>query len=95
VLSSPLGTTLATLEWADGTAVLNARGTTQPFDSLQSLSRQALVEIPIAALFEWLQGLPSSAPGWTVDLDQFDAGRVRATRLGPDMHAEITVLLDR
>ncbi len=96
VLSSPLGTTLATLDWTERTAVLSAAGTAQPFDSLQSLSRHALgVDIPIDALFEWLKGSPASAPDWVVDLAQFANGRIHATRLGTDVHAEITLLLER
>lgn len=96
VLSTPLGTTVATLDWTERTAVLNTGGAPQPFESLAALLRRATgVDVPVEALFEWLKGSPAAAPGWSVDLGQFENGRIHATRQGSDLQAEITLLLDR
>lgn len=94
--SSPLGTILARLQWDAGAAMLQAHGETQRFDSLDALTRNATgTELPVAALFSWLQGNNIPAPGWEVNLEQLPAGRLAARRLGPDAPAELNIILER
>lgn len=95
-LSTPLGTTLATLAWAPDAAFLTTTGTPQRFDSVQALTRYAIgVEIPVAQLFAWLDGNEAAAPGWEVDLRDFELGRVSARRSGPDLEAELKIVIER
>lgn len=82
-LYTPLGGSAALLEWAPGRASLRVPG--QPAReaaSLDDLLAQALgTAIPVAALFDWLVGVPTLAAGWRADLSQHAAGRVQARRL--------------
>lgn len=95
-LSSPIGTTLAQLRWAPQTALLRSNGQTRVFDSLEALAQEATgTAIPIAALFEWLQGRPVSAAGWQADLSQLGAGRLLAQRLQPGPTADLRLILEQ
>lgn len=82
-LYTPLGGSAALLEWAPGRASLRVPG--QPAReaaSLDDLLAQALgTAVPVAALFDWLAGVPTPASGWRADLSQHAAGRLRASRL--------------
>jgi outer membrane lipoprotein LolB len=40
-------------------------------------------EIPVRALFDWLNGIPTEVPGWRVDLTQLPEGRLQVRRLTP------------
>lgn len=72
-LNSPIGTRLAQARWAPGEAVLITSEGEQRFDSLDSLSRQALGEaLPLAALGDWLAGRPWPAASHTVREDGFE-----------------------
>ncbi len=80
-LHTPLGSTLAQMRWAPGVAKLTTTGEPQSFDSLQALVLHATgAELPVAALFDWLQGTPTAAPDWEVDLSQLPDGRLNAQR---------------
>lgn len=95
-LGTPLGTTLATLDWAADAAFLTTTGTPQRFDSVQALTLYATgVDIPVAQLFAWLHGNDAAAPGWEVDLRDFELGRVSAKRSGPDLQAELKIVIER
>lgn len=95
-LSTPLGTTLAKLDWTAEAAVLTTSGIPQRFDSLQALALHATgVDIPIAQLFDWFKGRQSSVSGWEADLRGFEAGRIVAKRTGANLQAELRILLDR
>ncbi len=95
-LSSPIGTTLAQLRWSPQTALLRNNGQTRVFDSLDTLAQEATgTAIPIAALFEWLQGRPVAAAGWQADLSQLAAGRLLAQRLDPAPAADLRLILDQ
>lgn len=80
---TPLGGTAARLQWVPGQASLRIPG--QPeraAASLDDLVRQAIgTTIPVAALFDWLAGIPAPAAGWEADLSERAAGRLRARRL--------------
>ena len=96
VLLSPIGTTLARLEWTPQSARL-AQGQQQvDSPSLQRLgARLTGTELPITALFEWLAGRPADAPGWQVDLSAHAQGRISAVRREPSPGAVLRISLDR
>lgn len=96
LLSTPLGTTLAQLRWSPQIALLRSNGETRAFDSLDALAAEATgTAIPIAALFQWLQGQPAQADGWRADLSQLDEGRLVARREQPAPAAELRLILER
>jgi outer membrane lipoprotein LolB len=96
-LFTPLGSTAALLRWAPGLATLRSDG--QPerkFPSLDTLVSEATgAAIPVAALFDWLAGVPTAVAGWQADLSQRAQGRLRARRLPPAAPADLRVVLDR
>lgn len=84
-LSSPLGTQLAEIHWRPGEAVLQQAEKNETFRSLDELLRQSLgIPLPIQALFEWLEGRPTSVRGWEVDLSQLAQGRLSALQAEPN-----------
>jgi outer membrane lipoprotein LolB len=96
LLLSPLGTAVAQLEWAPGLAQLRQGGSTQQFASLDALVRQATgTELPVAALFDWLDGTPTEAPGWRVDLQELPQGRLQAWLDDTQAPASLRILLAR
>jgi len=97
-LSTPLGSILAQARWEPGEVVLATPRGESKFADLDALTRQALGEsVPVAALFDWLQGRPwpgaPSTPaaagagfvqlGWAVDLERFSDAWVTAQRDSP------------
>lgn len=96
-LLNPVGGTVALLRWQPGQAVLEAPGQPpQQFPSIDAALEQAAgASLPVAALFDWLQGVDTPVPGWEVDLSQLQAGRVRAQRREPPPQADLRVVLDR
>ena len=96
VLLSPIGTTLARLEWTPTGARL-VQGTHQlESSSLQKLGAHLTgTELPITALFEWLAGKAAEAPGWQVDLSAHAQGRIAAERRLPAPGALLRIALDR
>lgn len=96
---SPLGHTLARLEWDASTAMLQTGTEQQHFASLAALTRHATgSELPVASLFAWLQGLEGlalDAPGWNADLQHMSTGRLRAWRTQPAPPVELTIILER
>ena len=109
-LSTPLGSVLAQARWSPQRVILKTpRGETE-FTDLDALTREALGEsLPVAALFDWLQGRPwPGAPsrtgkppgrdfeqlGWTVDLTRYDAALVSAHRDAPPP-VTVRIKLDR
>lgn len=95
-LSNPLGGTIALLSWGPGTATLRGNGQTRQFDSVEALVRHATgTAIPVAALFDWLRGVPTPVPGWHPDLSQLPQGRIFASRTEPPPQADLRVAIDR
>jgi outer membrane lipoprotein LolB len=95
LLSSPLGTTLALMQWEPGKATLQADGRLQHFASLEALALQTTgAELPIASLFAWLQGQEEAAAGWQVDLKDLAEGRIQARHV-QDVQAELKIILER
>jgi outer membrane lipoprotein LolB len=96
-LSTPLGTRLAQARWSPGRVVLITPQGETAYPDLESLTREVLGEsLPVAALFDWLNGRPwpgapstvNAAPaprgfrqlGWAVNLAGFDDATVAAVR---------------
>jgi outer membrane lipoprotein LolB len=96
VLLSPIGTTLARLEWTPQGARLTQGQQQVDSPSLQRLGAHLTgTELPIAALFEWLAGRPAEATGWQVDLTAHAQGRINAERREPSPAAVLRIALDR
>lgn len=89
-LSTPLGSLLARASWGGGEVRLKTPEIDRSFDDLDALTRELLGEaIPVAALFDWLQGRPwpqmtssllegknaqgFEQLGWRIDTSRFDA----------------------
>jgi outer membrane lipoprotein LolB len=51
--------------------------------------------VPVAALFDWLNGRHTEIDGWQVDLTQFNVGKIVAQREMPAPEAKIRILLDQ
>lgn len=95
-LTSPLGSTLAVLQWAPGQALLRHGDQVLHYDSLGALATAATgTDVPVRALFAWLHGTPERVAGWQADLSQLQQGRVTARRDAPPPAAELRVILDR
>lgn len=96
VLLSPLGTTLAKLSWSPRSALLEQGADKTESSNLQSLSQKLTgTDLPIHAIFEWLQGQATSSRGWYVDLSALNEGRLSARRMAPAPEALLRILLDR
>lgn len=94
-LSTPLGTSLASMRWTPDHALLLTTGEPQQFDSLASLAQATLgVDLPWTNLFDWLHGINSPAAGWNTDLSALEEGKLTATRTAPGMNAELKLLID-
>jgi outer membrane lipoprotein LolB len=95
VFTTPLGTTLAQLQWSPAAAILQTTGEPVRFDSLDDLARHVTgTDLPIASLFAWLHGIEETVPGWQVDLSALTAGRLGALRSSGEAPAELKILLD-
>lgn len=95
-LYGPLGTSLASLVWLPGQATLKIPGQPeQQFESTAALTAALLgAELPIAALFDWLQGRAHELPGWQVDLSALADKRLSAQRLAPEPRAQLRLALE-
>ena len=110
-LSTPLGNVVAQARWAPGSVVLITPQGEQTFADLNALTYEVLGEsLPVAALFDWLQGRPwpgaasvaSAAPaapgfeqlGWVVSLAGFDDALIAARRERPPV-VTLRAKLDR
>lgn len=95
-LLTPLGNTAAQLSWGPGKAMLRAGSEVREFASLDALAEHATgTPLPIAALFDWLAGVPTQAPGWNADLSQLATGRLQARRTEPLPGADLRLVLDQ
>ncbi len=93
---SPLGNTLARLEWNAATATLQTGTGQQHFASLAALTLHATgAELPVGSMFAWLQGVDADAQGWSADLQNVSTGRLRAWRAQPEPAVELTIILER
>ena len=96
VLLSPIGTSLARLQWQAEYARLEQGQEQVVGTSLQNLAaRLTGTDLPIGALFDWLAGRPSEASGWQVDLSSHAQGRITAERHLPAPVTVLRIVLDR
>lgn len=94
-LSSVLGQTLATVRWSPAGAELQRGGDTTRRGSLDELTRELSgAELPVASLFDWLDGRASPTGGWLADLSKHAQGRFSARREQPLPVAELRVVVE-
>ncbi len=92
-LSSPLGTTLASVRWSPQGAELRQGDRFEHRSSLDELTTEISgTALPVTALFGWLRGDNTTADGWTADLSQQPQGRITARRTTPQPSAELRLL---
>lgn len=92
---TPLGSTAAAITWTPEQASLRSGNDSQSFSSIDALIAQVLgTPVPVAALFAWLAGEPTSPDGWQVDQSQWGSGKITARRSNPAPRAEIRVILE-
>lgn len=93
---TPLGTTVARLQWSRDGAYLQASGETLHFESLDALTLHATgTVLPVAGLFAWLKGEQPDTPGWLADLQDLPNGRLTARRAFPEPTAQLKIILER
>jgi outer membrane lipoprotein LolB len=96
IFTSLLGSTLARLNWDEQVATLQTTGEPQQFESIAALVRHATgADLPIAALFGWLEGIDMDTPEWKADLSELSIGRLQAQRHAPAPAAVLKIILDR
>ena len=95
-LLSPIGSSLARIQWDAQGAVLTRGARSETFPSLDSLLEQLSgTAWPAAVLFDWMQGRPTPTAGWELDLSQWAAsGWLRARRGQPPV-TELRLVLER
>ncbi|MCL1961949.1 MAG: outer membrane lipoprotein LolB [Desulfovibrionaceae bacterium] len=94
-LTSPLGSTLAVMQWQPGLALLRQGEQTYSFASLDELTAAAAgADLPVRALFGWLGGSAQTVEGWSADLSRLPEHRLTARRLTPPPAAELRLVLD-
>jgi outer membrane lipoprotein LolB len=96
-LTSPLGSTLAVMQWQPSQALLRQPGKpTRNYASLEELAAAVTgTPLPLAALFDWLHGKPQAVKGWQADLGHLSEGRLTTRRLQPPPAAELRLILER
>ena len=96
VLLSPLGSILGMMRWTPAEATLEQGESTRRFRSTDELLAQVTgTAVPISALFDWLAGINTAAPGWVADLSQHASGRISAKRISPAPQADLRIVLDK
>ena len=92
---TPLGNTAAAIRWTAEAATLESQGDTRTYAGLGPLIQNLLgTDVPVLALFAWLDGRGLPADGWEVDLTQFAQGKIVAQRLTPLPQAQLRLVLE-
>ena len=95
LLLTPLGSTAASVRWTAMSATLQSGAETREFPDVQALVYHLLgTDIPVPALFAWLDGQPVAHDGWQVDLARRSEGKITARRLTPMPMAELRLILE-
>ncbi|OAD43039.1 hypothetical protein LPB72_05930 [Hydrogenophaga crassostreae] len=93
LLATPLGTTLATVSWVPGRAEMVQGDQTTRRQSLSELSTDiGGATVPVAALFDWLNGQATEVDGWQADLSRHAEGKITARRTVPLPKAELRLI---
>ena len=96
VLLNPLGNIVARVQWTAQRASVTQGQQTRQAGSLDELTQELMgTSLPIAALFDWLQGKPTPAQGWEADLAAYGDGKITAQRLYPQPEASLRIVLER
>jgi outer membrane lipoprotein LolB len=95
VLLTPLGNIVARVQWDASHAKITQGSQTRQADSLDSLIQDLLgTNLPIAALFDWLNGQETRTQGWSADLSARSNGKILAHRTSPLPEASLRIVLD-
>lgn len=95
-LYTPLGSTVAQIQWSPDGALLLGQGAPRHFDTLEGLTLSLTgAELPITGLFAWLEGSTVEATGWQIDRADLQNGLLLAHRDSASASIELKVLLDR
>ena len=95
LLTNPIGNVLGVVRWSPDEAELVSGNSVNRFTSVDALLEQTTgAVIPIAALFDWLNGVNTPFNGWSADLSALNAGRLVATRTEPAPHTRLRIVLD-
>lgn len=94
-LFSPLGTTLATLQWNPSTTQWLQGSQQHRYDSMAHLTEETTgAALPMDAMFDWLQGQATASPGWQADLSGLSLGTLVAKRISPEPLVLLRIQLD-
>jgi outer membrane lipoprotein LolB len=94
-LFSPLGTTLATLQWNPTTTQWLQGSQQRRYDSMAHLTEETTgAALPMAAMFDWLEGKATASPGWQADLSALKQGTLVAKRVSPEPLVVLRIKLD-
>lgn len=95
-LTTPIGNTIAVLQWSPGEALLKDGGRTRRYESVEALIEAVTgAAIPVGALFGWLAGRDAPVPGWQANLGGVANGRLQATRQSPQPTADLRIAFER
>lgn len=95
-LTTPIGSTLAELQWSPGEALLKNGRETRRYGSVDELIQAATgAAIPVDALFGWLAGRNDTVTGWRPDLTQWSAGKLQAVRESPLPRSDLRIVFER
>lgn len=94
-LFSPLGITLATLQWNPNATQWLQGNQQHRYDSMAHLTEETTgAALPMDAMFDWLQGHTTASPGWQADLSAIDRGFLIARRVSPEPLVVLRIKLD-
>ena len=94
-LLSPLGTTLATLQWNPTTTQWFQGSQQRRYDSMAHLTEETTgAALPMGAMFDWLEGKATASPGWQADLSALNQGTLVAKRVSPEPLVVLRIKLD-
>ena len=95
-LLSPLGSTVALIEWDATGAQVRGESETRRYRSLELLVEESTgAPLPVRTLFDWLAGRNTQLPGWQADLSALSEGRLSASRLAPTPPIQLRLILDQ
>lgn len=95
-LTTPIGSTLAELQWSPNEALLKNGSETRRYGSVEALIQAATgAAIPVDALFGWLDGRNETVTGWRPDLSQWSAGKLQAVRESPLPRSDLRIVFER